>query len=291
MATHNPFASFKFSTNSQYMRLQANPTMYASYPAWSHLRVSIDGTLSYHLFANTIPETVSLGVGTKIIEITEGGTTKPGASVLGTFITAIRLEEGSSFTILDTDAPTDKLVFLGNSITVGANSTYLTQGFPMLFRDAGRNSSVLGYGYGSIKAFANTVPLITDTVSDINVLADGTSTNKLLILLGTNDYAVDLVPVADFQTKYSDLLVAINASRPDIDIMCISPIVRTNDGANANGDTLADFRTAVEAAATGKAYCTYVDGTTLMAAGDLSDGVHPTIAGHIAIYNALELLI
>lgn len=293
MSQHNPFASFRFTTDAPTMWVKANPTMYATHPTRCLLRIDIDGVISYtDVYTTEAYQAVSLGSGTKTVEITESGVVKPALDINGCYITSVKIQDGYSSTIIDTDTPANKLLFFGDSITVGSIATYLTDGFAMKFRDAGRNTSVLGYAYGAIYYFAYTAPQVVATVADIDELMDGSSSNKLIILLGTNDYAVDEVPIATFQTKYSELLVAINTARPDILIYAVSPIPRTDEGANSNGDTCPDFRTAISNACSGKSYCTYIDGTTLVGIGDISgDGVHPTDAGHLAMYTALNALI
>jgi lysophospholipase L1-like esterase len=286
---HNALASYKFITNAPVLWITTNPSIYASYPTFSYLRVNIDGVNSYYQFVDTNYIEIGIGKGgiNKTIEITEPGTTKPSTTILGCFITSIKIPDGFFYSVIDTDTPAIKKLFIGNSITVGANSTYLLNGFAIKFRDAGDNISVHGWGYGSITLLAGTAGLRTTLVSQIDNLMDGTSANELIIMLGTNDYAVDKPLLVDFQANYDALLQAINTARPDIVIKCVSPIVRTSEGANSNGDTLPDFRTAISNACSGKAYCEYIDGSALITTGDLADGVHPDDDGHTALYNAL----
>ena len=59
--------------------------------------------------------------------------------------------------------------------------------------------------------------------------------------------------------------------------------------ANGLGSTLGDYRTAISVAAAARpTYCTYIDGSTIITVGELSDNVHPTTAGH-ATYGAFVI--
>jgi hypothetical protein len=294
----NAFGTIKFTTDAPNIWLKANPTFYGIYSNYSYLRISIDGTLSYQQFSTSVYKYISLGAGTKTVEITESGIVLyPAVGEIGCGITSVKIPYGYTYSIVDTDTPANKMLFLGDSISVGGSATYMTNGYTMKFRDAGNNVSVYGVGGTGLFHYASTTDKINNTVSKINALMDGTSSNKLLIDLGFNDWHYTFSGhVAVFQTNYGLLLDAIHAARPDIVIKCISPIISTclagGEGANGDGDTLADFRTAVSNACTGRAYCTYIDGYSLMTAGGLdADGIHPTNTGHTTMYNSLVGLI
>ena len=119
---------------------------------------------------------------------------------------------------------------------------------------------------------------------------DGSSSNTLIIALGTNDYGLPKCSAADFETYYADLLVAINAARPTITIKCLTPYDRGTETANSYGNTLDDYRTAISNAASGKGYASVVSGKSILTVPTdfNTDVLHPTTAGHSKLYTALS---
>ena len=292
MAIHNSFSTFKIRTNAPFMYIKANPTIYAAFASFAQIRIKIDNhPFIYKLYTIEEYKRIDLYPGYKTIEITESGCTKPTTTILGTFLISVLIPNGFTYDVIDEDTPENKLLFIGDSITTGGNATYTQQSYAMLFRDAGNNTSIHSYGYATLSGLASSEALITDTVSTINTLMDGSISNKLILLLGTNDFAILATLVATFQTQYSNLLTAINTARPDILIKAVSPLVRNPENPNLNGETLTQLRTAISNACSGKAYCTYIDGSTLMTTAGLQDDVHPTTAGHLTVYTNLSPLI
>lgn len=288
---HTPFSNFKFTTTTEYFDLTANPILYGVYPTWSYLRIFVADTLySYNKITSTAKTRITLPSGSKTVEITEDGTSKPSSTVLGTYITGIYPQPLSTNTILQ-DEVDERLIFVGNSITNGGNATYLQKGFPMLFRDSSNYVNVYGWGYGGIWDMAKDSATAQTTVNWIDSLADGTDSNKVIICLGTNDYGLNKMDSSDFADDYSFFLYLLNKQRSDIKIFAVTPLVRSSEGANTFGNTLDDYREAIGVAATGKAYVTVINGKTILTTGDLADGVHPTTAGHLKVYEALKLLI
>jgi hypothetical protein len=62
----------------------------------------------------------------------------------------------------------------------------------------------------------------------------------------------------------------------------VTPLSRVSETSpNSFSNTLADYRTAVTAAAAGKSWVTVVDGTSFMTTAEMADGLHPTTHGHL----------
>ena len=81
----------------------------------------------------------------------------------------------------------------------------------------------------------------------------GLSPTKLLIAIGSNDHSVvPAVTLANFATYYERLLDEVHVQDDTLPMVCLSPIRRGAEGTNANGNTMAEFRTAISDAAKGE---------------------------------------
>jgi hypothetical protein len=288
---NTPFSSFKFQTNSDFIEITANPTLYTYLPSWSYLKLYKDGAhFSYQKIINTDRVRIEIGDGIKTIEITEDGEKKVGSNIYGTFLTGVYPKTGSNNTTITSPAD-ERLIFIGNSIATGGNATQSQMAFPILFRDSSNYVNVYGWGSGGAWDMFPDSATAQTTVNWIDSLADGTDSNKVIICLGTNDYGLNKMDSADFADDYAFFLYLLNKERSDIKIYAVTPLVRTTETANTFSNTLDDYREAITTASSGKAYVTVINGKTILTTGDLDDNVHPTTAGHIKIYNALKDLI
>lgn len=289
--SHTALSRFKFTTDATILKIKVKSTLYTTIPSlYGWVIVYVDSTRYNYKFTDENYKTIILPSGTKTIQIIEEGTSIPsGTTMLGTYITSI-LSNGTTNTI-DSSEPANRRTFLCDSIGVGASATYMFDGWTTLFRQAGEAVNHYGWGYNSIFDIASTAEKRTATVSFIDSLMDGSSTNTLIIALGTNDYGIPKCSAADFQTYYAALLTAINAARPDIVIKCLTPYDRGTETANSYGNTLGDYRTAITNAASGKAYASVVDGDSgiLTVPTDFNtDQLHPLTTGHAKLYTALS---
>lgn len=261
---------------------------YVSYPQYAHIAVFVNGAYYDKISAtsNAVEQVKELILpdGLKTVELFSGAPTKPSTTLLYTHIRSV-----SSRTNLTKTQPishTRKIVFIGDSITVGANADVPSvQGYVGLIRTENQDKNIIteGYGYASLKDY-DTADLITRLQSN--------GVNEVYIALGTNDYALNKwTNIADFQTYYGQLLAAVNTALPSCQIYAQTPLSRTTETANSNGQTCGDFRTAIANACNGKAYVELVDGTTLLTTADLADGVHPTIAGHSILANNIKAIV
>lgn len=273
-----------FDYSGTYLGLTVNPAAYGTYPQFSHIAIFVNDELfQVETFSDTSLHEITLPVGFKTVKLVEGIISKP-SSIIGTWLTSV-LVDSSKFTKHSITNVSEKIVFLGDSITVGANALYPSvNGFPYLFRSLdSKEVAVLGYGYGKVYDFGETAPKIAAVNEHLAQLySNVTATKKLCIALGTNDFALDSTPVATFEGWYEDLLDGIIAYDNNIDIYCLSPIIRTSDGA-----LLDDYRTTIASLCTAKSL-THITGKTILTTGDLDDGVHPTTDGHLILHDALD---
>ena len=136
---------------------------------------------------------------------------------------------------------------------------------------------ILGYGYGELMDFAETQLKRDNVIADmVSMFSNVTTTKKLIISLGTNDFALSSTASATFKTWYENLLDDINTEDSDIIVYCISPLIRTVDGA-----LLDDYRTAIDDVCSVRSYATHIAGKTILTTGapDFADKVHPSTTG------------
>ena len=299
----SPFARWKFETDANVLKVTGETTIYDLFSSYAELGLFVDGAWQAPGLAFQANETRTftklLPSGTKTIEIVAGLTSRPVATVLGTFINSIELinffDEAPSYA-LTAPSTTDRIVVYGDSISVGSSSAdaqkdaWTTQ----LRITHGRNVLVEGYGYRALNddcadasartAFANRIASYSPSL--------------IWLAIGTNDFGLGRWSAADFGTAYADILDKLHVALPSVTIYCQSPLQRISpDSENANGfgDTLGDYRTEISNAATARnSYCTYVEGAAgaIVSDANLSaDGLHPSTAGHAEYATAVDALL
>lgn len=296
--TKNPFGLYEITTDATELLISVNPTLYTIFPDYTRFSVIIDDSTKVNIPINSsnyvVNQTkyiqVSLPDGNKNVKIIEGGTTLPtglGSNPFGTFLSRIKFNRALFTAAKETpSAPATNYTFVGDSISNGANSDNNLGGYNQLFRPT-NNVSTFGYGYGSVYDFATDGTVITSTTGKLDSLMIGTTTNKLVFLLGTNDYGLELLDADDFYTQYLALIDSIIAlSKVGQEIYLISPLIRASEGANSFGDTLDDYRGKVQDIATLRSL-NFIDGESILTLSDLDDGLHPSTAGHIKLYDYL----
>lgn len=276
----SPFSRFKFSTDANSITVSGTTSLYSNYSAGSHLGMKINGVNQPPLVFTTDGSQnfiVSLGTGTKIVEIIAGAQSIPGSSVIGSFIDSVSYPEDSTFSVLG-PAINNRVLVYGDSISVGGNSSnpeYLGYA-PMLRGTYGINSMVEGWGYRSLYADANTPALLDGLSARLNSYSPST----IWIAIGTNDYGLNKWSSGSFGSAYGTLIDTLHSSNPSARIICQSPIVRSSENANSFGDTLDEYREQIHTLCSARAWLRCVNGKNILSTGDLADGVHPTTAGH-----------
>ncbi len=301
---HNSLASVKFITQSDTIKIKANPQLDTL--RWNEIRITINGVAQYLNIADSSTEySVPLGTGSKVVELTESGESAIGYTIKGCFLTSIKVKYPSSNYIPIKTIPADDYLFLGNSITSGGNATHMQQGFPMLFRDAGFHTSVLGYGYAMVAYFSHDpnrhLHGKVDTLAKYaKRLLRGTNSNTIIIELGTNDYGGLFGSYGGYSEDstlfrhYCDtILKALHAQLPAVKIFWITPLIRSYEGKNCNGygHTLNYFRNEIDSACLNKPYVQVIEGRPILDLADLDGGLELSTAGHVKLYNYLKNII
>jgi lysophospholipase L1-like esterase len=228
--------------------------------------------------------TTALGVGSKTIDILNGRQDSGGT---GTQVRAIRVPTAATRTVSTASAPTRRLVVFGDSIAAGYSPTRMAEGWDVLMRQDYPGQVSIHAITGRTLASQVTATLAAELLAGL----DGTVRNDLWLAIGTNDYGVNAQSAANFGTQYAALLDAIHASNTTVNIFCQCPTPRTApyaETANAFGDTLTAYRTAISTAVSARSGWAvppvYVDASAWVFTKP--DGLHPDTAGH-ASYKAL----
>ena len=197
---------------------------------------------------------------------------------------------GGAVCVLPNPSVTRRLVCYGDSITSGIDSTPTAQyGWVWGLRKTfdGR-ISVESFGGRGIwddtgatgyNGFASLSLLTTRLIS---LLFDATI-RQIWINLGINDYFVNRLSAANYGTTLGTLLDTIHTADSTVHIFLASITVTAVESTpNFFGNTPPQYRAAALSAASSRtSFCQYVDGLTLVDAGNLSSyGLDPNTVGH-----------
>lgn len=228
----------------------------------------------------------SFNVPAGLITIRAGATKLANNVALGNWLRAAYVATNSVARTVD--APPGKtLVILGDSIACGylAPNACL-QGWSSAIR-ARWPGNVLIDAYGIRTAFDDMQDAAHRTALATRLKRANPAV--IVIALGTNDYGGTTGAVwtaANFSTGFDAGLVALNAAMPGVQILVVTPIVRTPNTANTfgAGNALSDYTAAENAAcAAHPTYATAINGqgARFPQLADLNvDGTHPNLGGH-----------
>lgn len=272
------FGEFTFNYSGTYLSYKAKTTYIAPFMNSAQITILVNDVLfnytqitdeSWHEF--TLPE------GLKKVTIVESMQTNGGTGLMGTFLTGVKVDVNASFA-RQYDNRNERIVFLGDSITVGANSTNAaTQGFSRLFSyRRGKRVLFYAWGYGSVFQLYSRNPNFTDTINNLSLLFGNATIKKLVIALGTNDLG-NPVNEAAFGDRYAILLDNTHTAIPDAHIYCISPIFVGNPSTEPR---VAAFRPMIEDNCATRNYTTYINGVAICTYPQhYADLVHPNTLG------------
>lgn len=285
----NAFSEWKFQYSGVYLGLKVKPTLYSTFPVYTSIQIIVNGV--YYLNVKFTDETIKeiiLPTGNKTIQLIEGALNKPSTIFNGTFLTEIWLHE-NRFTKINETSVSEKIVVLGDSISTGFKPDNPQQGtWSRRFSSSGgRNVGILGWGNGQLYHYAGDSTKRAQTISYIqNMLSNVTTTKKLAILIGTNDWAVG-VNLTNFDQWYKDLIDDLNALDSSIQMFCISPLARSGD--NSNLDTM---RSNIDTMCSTRSFATHIAGKTILTYPDyFADIVHPNEGGHTLLYSYLSSIL
>jgi lysophospholipase L1-like esterase len=274
---HNCLAVARFKTTATELRLE-----FRSDTGTGHgLAVYVDGAWNqtvapYAVDSKGRAKVISLPAGLKTVEIYDSVGLQSGSPNPGTWLQAICGPDirAAALPTSGVGSSTRRLAVYGDSIMAGYKATF--QGkeglWPLVRQDYPGRVTVEAYSGRQLNGEAD----LTVLGNLLAAMVAGATTQEVWIAIGVNDYGAN-VPKATFQTKYGQLLDAIHAAAPLARIWCQTLIINNVEGANGNGDTMPDFRTAISnAQSTRSAYATLVNGFTALALTDLdADGTHP----------------
>jgi lysophospholipase L1-like esterase len=293
--TQSTFSRFLFNTTSNTIKIKGTTDIYSSYPQWSQLALKVNNTnqTPLNFFANGQQEFVlDLGnLGTvKHVELINGTQGLCGGlTSKGTFIDSVSYQQGTALAV-ETPEVNSRILMYGDSILAGGNATIpaLESVIPVLRATYFECVLAEAWGYRTLYDDAQDSAHITAFVEHIAI----SNPAVVYISIGINDYGLSIWNAADFGIAYAALVDAIHQTFHTAVIVCQSPIVASTEGANTFGDTLQDYRDVISALCATRTYTRYFNGATILALGDLADGVHPTSAGHTkyatAVFNYLD---
>ena len=209
------------------------------------------------------------------------------STLLGTYVYAV---QGTGISIATAPAASRRTCFYGDSILEGGASTpnpqfcyfallrgILPAGMAISQEAWGARSlwdDVAGGNVGTKQGFADVSLLAARLVG----LVAGAATREIWLAMGYNDAnAGHWADAPTFGVAYGTLLDAIHTADPGCHVYAGSLITASLD--------LSAYRSAIATqVSTRTAFCSYVDGLTLMLSSGLSaDNTHPANVGHQAI--------
>jgi hypothetical protein len=320
----NPYAHLRAQTDAEYVSAEAYATIYWNYPypeLGSYVNGIAGASVPVPLSRVPIPGTAHpaqiatfyVGAGAaKVVDLWEGSADTNDYFCqqyfrAGTFIQALRLPtlltdgvtSANSSMLRPPPPPAHRVVLLMDEAegwyTVDPERTSvlarLRQSYPY------PTDGIAEYGGASL-AMAE-FAIRADSVSSIVAQLDGTSTNAVWIGLGMLDYGGPTGDsAAHFQNAYQGVVNGICSGKPGTQLYLQSPLQRVapaTESANDYGNTLGDYRTAVQSIATGSCpagcSCTYVNcggGACVSNANmDGNTGIYLTNAGVAQLENVI----
>ena len=172
--------------------------------------------------------------------------------------------------------PDRRLVIIGDSIISGYDPD-IQDTIP----NSGVSACLLAKYPGRGGAFAKQGARLNDITGSAAVRAAyvqrwlSEPTADVVVALGVNDYGQSTINAANFKTQYGEFIDEIHLRAPGARVWCVTPIPKTTETANSLGSTLPDYRAAIVTAVSSRStYATVIDGTAIVSAADLGDGLH-----------------
>jgi len=282
-----PGARVGFVTNARYVQFRVG---------WNTLVTRNVATSSYD-YASVLAEGVEVAsfvravaynvAGSDLIAVDLGSSALRKIELIWPYWTGMDLLEvltsiGSAVSIAPA-RPATIIAFTGDSITHGAI--------------ASKEINSWAYGVAATKGWQmkNFANGSAQAVPSQGSALAGCGASRATLMIGYNDWNGN-VALATYQANVLAELQNMRTALPTAKIYAITPIYTTNTGANTNGDTIANFRTAMSNAFTAWAdgNSTLVNGLSLMTNSStrLADAsVHPNDLGASEIVTNLSAII
>jgi lysophospholipase L1-like esterase len=285
----------------------SSTTQYVSYWGGAYLRVKFTGTTVKIKVGNTSNFYAKIDNGAWTSYIGGTGTINLTPTPLASGTHTVSVAQGKDYDyvfnfqglVLDagatTSAPpvaTDLIEWIGDSITAGYTDPQADlNDYAWVCSEAmGTEHTQIAYpGVCLVSGFSGTKPGMDGQYFKLQSAAYPSSvawdftkyTAKLVVInLGTND-SNDAVPAATFQSSMTTFLSSVRTKFPDAEIF----VIECFKGGIMSAPTIAAIN-ARHAAGDGKVI--YIDTTNWLTTTDYTDGLHPTVAGHIKVSNLLQ---
>lgn len=279
------FASAQYNTSATAVQVGFQDETGGSVAPEYDIGVFSNGTLVRLLrgaLAGDNTEFVTLPAGEKTVRIVnsaQGWSTYPSNEASGQFVKSVTFNAAAT---LANAVPSNRLLIYGDSLTSGGNAdSPQTEAWVNIVRAARLPDSTAVEGWGWRRLYDDASDSTKRAAFITRVSAYGPAI--FMMCIGSNDYGLTGWGHAAFGAAYAAVLDDFHAANPSATVIAVSPHTRAVETPNAHGSTTGQYRAAIAAACTGRAWATYVDGSSLTNLSHLaSDGLHFTTAGHAA---------
>jgi len=181
------FSEYVFNYSGDTIEIESKTTIFCPF---NQISIFIDHTFYDTILSGTTEafRTITLPEGMKRISIVEGATSMPSLTLLGTWLTGLKVDK-SKYEKYYYVAGDEKIVFLGGSMAVGdRTSIQATEAWTRLFKTENfKDVAVYGWGHASVRSMAGNLTALDSTVDRIDRLLGSAINKKLVIALGTKD--------------------------------------------------------------------------------------------------------
>lgn len=188
----------------------------------------------------------------------------------------------------------DAVAVYGDSIAAAVNPGWTAPAAQAYLQGRFQNFAIVG-GSLSADGAGMGIPALSSALYALVSAPSSFKRKTIVLFIGTNDYGGaggGAGSAANFGSLYGQLLDAIHALNPAVEVFCITPLFRVNEpAANTFGNVMADYRTAMATAQSTRTWSVFVDSTSWVNAGDLADGLHPNGIGYAKILAQVRALL
>jgi|SRR6187551_2128667 len=300
---HNPFGQLEFQTDATQMVVDFAVTAASVQPAYLGVGIYVNGVLhdtpivgQYTMDGSR--DVATMAAGTKTIRVVDGLQNLSGGVVKCIATIAVRVPEANTLAVQLPASPSRRLVFYGDSITVGSITTNVqANAYCMITRAnyPGR-TTVEGYGSRGLNSDCATAGDRTNFAAYMATLCDGTTENILVVEVQLNDFQLAMWSAASYGTALADFLDKLRVLVPGIIVYLRTALTSVNQAVPnvPFGNVLADYRTqSATVQSTRSTWVTIIDGPTLVTypANFDADGIHLNNAGGVQAAAGLQAAI
>ncbi len=283
------FSRFVFNTDASSIAITGD-TNVAGGGGNAHLGVRVDGVEQSPLIfsASDVPQTFTVNLGSsgtmRTVEVVAGLQSLPGGTtIFGSFIDSVTYSNSFTFAV-SSPVVSNRVVVYGDSIAAGGNATNPeSQAYIPLLRNL-YGQSVMAEAWG-FRTLAEDIRIsggegyVTSKLNTFVSRLASYTPSTMWVAIGSNDYGFGGWRASNFGLAYAALLDSLHTALPSTRIVCQTPLLRTDEGANSFGNTLGDYRAEIATVCNARSWTTLVDGTSLLTLVE-TGGLHPDTAGH-----------